>query len=69
MKQDYSNREIDRMFKEITDTLARIEAQTTKHNGRMTRIEKIMLIVASVVGVLLIVNGSSLINFAQVLIK
>jgi hypothetical protein len=36
---DYTNRELDRMFKDIMDTLYRIEEQTTKTNGRVTRLE------------------------------
>jgi low affinity Fe/Cu permease len=37
--QPYSNRELDRHFDEIKETLSRIEAQTTKTNGRVTRLE------------------------------
>ena len=36
MTDQYSNREIDRMFKDIQDALNRIEIQTTKTNGRVT---------------------------------
>lgn len=39
MEQDYSNREIDRMFKDIMDTLERIETQTTRTNGRVSALE------------------------------
>jgi hypothetical protein len=39
MDIEYSNREIDRMFKEIQDTLSRIEAQTIKTNGRVNNLE------------------------------
>jgi hypothetical protein len=37
--EDYSNRELDRMFGEIMETCARIEAQTTKTNGRVKALE------------------------------
>lgn len=36
----YKNREIDEMFSDIKESLTRIEDQTTKHNGRMSSIEK-----------------------------
>lgn len=45
--QDYSKREIDRMFGEMTDqfsvqnrTLARIEDQVKKTNGRVSSLER-----------------------------
>lgn len=40
MNQDYSNREIDAHFSDIKETLARIETQTTKTNGRVTSLEE-----------------------------
>lgn len=33
------NREIDEKFDDIKDSLDRIEVQTTKHNGRMSKVE------------------------------
>lgn len=39
MEQDYSNREINRMFSEITEALVRIETQVLKTNGRVTALE------------------------------
>ena len=35
----YSNRELDQHFNEIKEFLVRIEAQTTRTNGRVTKIE------------------------------
>ena len=40
METDYSNREINEMFKDVKETLSRIEIQTTKTNGRVTNLEK-----------------------------
>lgn len=53
MKDDYSNRELDERFTSLqdsfevrldtqTETLGRIEKQTTKTNGRVTMLEKFM---------------------------
>lgn len=38
-KDDFTNNEILLMFKEIKDTLARVEAQVVKTNGRVTVLE------------------------------
>ena len=38
-ESDYSNREIDRMFQEIKVLLMDIKEQTTKTNGRVTKLE------------------------------
>ncbi len=37
--KQYSNREIDLMFKEIKNQLDRIEKQTSKTNGRVSTLE------------------------------
>ena len=38
--EDYSNREIDRMFHELKEIMLRVEAQTIKTNGRVTSLER-----------------------------
>lgn len=38
--EPYANREIDEMIKDIKETLARIEVQTTKTNGRVNELER-----------------------------
>lgn len=38
--EDYKNREIDEMFGDINKALIRIEAQTTKTNGRVSKLER-----------------------------
>lgn len=59
----YANREIDEKFTDIKDTLLRIEAQTTKTNGRVNKLERNLLIVACVVGTLLVTSGSEFVSF------
>ena len=43
-EKDFSNREIGMMFNEIKQDLVHIVEQTTKHNGRMTKIEEKQLV-------------------------
>lgn len=39
-EEPYQNREIREMFNDLKEGQVRIEEQTTKHNGRMTALEK-----------------------------
>ena len=64
----YANRELDEKFTDIRDALARIEGQTSKTNGRVTRLERNLLIIACVVGTLLLTNGSELLGFVMSII-
>jgi len=68
MDSDYSKREIDEMIRDIYKSLERIEVQTTKHNGRMSRVEKILLIVGTVVAVLLFTSGSEFFSFLKFIV-
>lgn len=49
--------------------LSRIEGNTKKTNGRVTRMEKLMLVVGTAVIVLLAVNGSPFVVFLADLFK
>lgn len=40
MDPDFTNREIKAMFQDLKDGNDRIEIQTTKHNGRLTTLER-----------------------------
>lgn len=42
MKNDYSNREIDLMMKLMDEKLDLILKEATKHNGRLSRMERWM---------------------------
>lgn len=42
--------------------------QTTKHNGRLSKVERVLLIVGCVTVTILILNGSELVNFIRTLI-
>lgn len=55
-------------FSEQDKVLSKILDQTTRHNGRMRKIEKVLLVVGCITGTLLITNGSELVNFVLKLI-
>jgi hypothetical protein len=65
--EEYSNREIDRMFEEIQSSLGRIEAQTVKHNGRLSRLEKWMFACGGAITVLTWLYANGLIQATQVI--
>ena len=60
--EDYSKREIDHVFGDIKKSLERIEEQTTKHNGRLTRLERWMWCVAGAVSVIGFLGVGNIIN-------
>lgn len=65
--RDYTKREIDHMFGDIKKDTTLIIAQTTRHNGRLTKVERILLIITCVTGTLLVVNGSKFLDFIKAL--
>lgn len=63
MTDNFSNRELEHFFKDIRDDIVAIKIQTTKTNGRLTKVEKTLLIFGTALLVLLITNGSELVTF------
>lgn len=63
MEKDYSKREIDEKFTDIQASLGRIEVQTTKHNGRLTKIERWMYTVIGAISILAFLVGAKLLTF------
>lgn len=51
----YSNREIREFFSDIKDTLSRIENQTTRTNGRVTKLEMRNSYIAGAIAVISII--------------
>lgn len=68
MEPGYTKRELDIKLDYIVEKLDKIETQTTKHNGRLSRQERILLIVGTAVSVLMVVNGSETLTFLTALI-
>jgi len=64
-EQDYSNREIDSHFTAMNETLARIETQVLKTNGRVNKLERNMLVISCVVGTILLLKYPEVIKAIQ----
>lgn len=77
MEQNYYNKDtmdakIEGLNVRFTDqdkVLGDILGNVRKTNGRVTRMEKIMLVIGAVVVTLLVVNGSSFVGFIGELLK
>lgn len=54
---------IHKRFSDQDSVLEKILIQTTKHNGRLSKVERTLLIIGCVTGTLLLVNGSSFVDF------
>lgn len=67
MNEDYSNREIDMKFEGVHEKLDLILEQTTRHNGRLTKVERILLILGCITATLLI-SKPEIINLVKLII-
>lgn len=61
--EPYSKRELDIHFTEIKRDLKEIKVQTTKHNGRLTNVERWMYGMAGGLTVLAFLVGAKLLTF------
>jgi hypothetical protein len=68
LDKDYTKREMDSLLANIHQTLGRIETQTTKTNGRVSRLERNLLIVGCIVGTMLIMSGSRFVELIKTFI-
>lgn len=55
MDTPFTNREITEMFGDVKQALGRIEEQTTKHNGRMSRLEEWKAYITGGLAVLMVI--------------
>lgn len=67
MEQPYTKRELDekfadlniQLFNEKRGFLPRIERQTIKHNGRLTKVERILIVFATVIAMTFLTSRGS----------
>ena len=65
----YTNRELDHHFKDVKETLGRIEAQTTRTNGRVGKLEDWRSYTAGAVAVIVLIGLPVLAFIATQVIK
>ena len=68
MTDQYLNRELDEKFSNITEQLDRIEVQVRYTNGRVTKSERNLLIVACIMGTILFLKYPEVIKIIQIFI-
>lgn len=62
-EEPFKNREILEMFGDVKKTLTEIKEQTTKTNGRVTRLEKTALILITALVVMLGTSNPAIAHF------
>lgn len=61
-EEPYLKRELDEKFNDIKDSLNRIEVQTTRHNGRLSKMERWMYTIAGATAILGFLASSNFIK-------
>lgn len=61
-QENYSKREMDEQFKDIKESLDRIEIQTTRHNGRLSVVEKWMYTMSGAIVIMGFLLGTRLLT-------
>lgn len=59
----YNSDGLHQFLRELKDDLCEIKTATKITNGRVSKLERYMLIVGTIVGTLLAINGSELVGF------
>lgn len=67
MNEDYSNRELETFFSDFKHTLQEIKYETVKTNGRVTSLEKKMLVVGTAVIIVVALKFPELLVVLKVL--
>jgi len=62
MESNYNKREIDLMFGETHEKLDKILVQTTRHNGRLTKLERFMWTLSGAIAIFGCIEFESIIN-------
>jgi hypothetical protein len=65
MDQDYTNREIDSQVHGVHQKLDMLIVQTTKTNGRVTKLEKFMLILGTATTVIIALRFPELLSIVK----
>ena len=68
MNNLYDTDGLHQFLREMKDDLCEIKKQTIKTNGRVSKLERYMMIVGAVVATLLLTSGSELLAFITAII-
>lgn len=66
--QKYNREAMDLHLEQINSALTRIETQTIRTNGRVSKLERNLIVIVCVVGTMLIMSGSRFIDLIKTFI-